>query len=167
MLNPFAKPINIVHIPSLWSVIWWRWVEYWNTHTAACEHKCYFINIRPKLSLLSLEFSEIRYKCHVTVKCKSNPHMWKCIFPRKSCIKITFADIFGTILCCTGCMKKYAERKTDSPTRHAWRGGGRWTGLGKRGIEVIGMPTDSNWNTLMCGKLTDIEEGNKMNAHLH
>lgn len=38
-------------------------------------------------------------------------------------------------------------------------GGPRETGVGKRGIEVIGMPTDSNWNTLMCGKLTDIEEG--------
>lgn len=64
-------------------------------------------------------------------------------------------------------MKKYAERKTDSRQGMPQGGGGRWTGLGKRGIEVIGMPTDSNWNTLMCGKLTDIEEGNKMNAHLH
>lgn len=91
--------------------------------------------------------------------------MWKCIFPRISCIKITFADIFGTILWCTEVSGDMYEKNTHSAVRKkgqpdkAWQWGTRGTGAEKRGIEVIGMPTDSNWNTLMCGKLTDIEEG--------
>lgn len=84
--------------------------------------------------------------------------MWKCIFPRISCIKITFADIFGTILWCTEVSGDMYEKNTHSAVRKM-DSLTRGTGAEKRGIDVIGMPTDSNWNTLMCGKLTDIEEG--------
>lgn len=63
--------------------------------------------------------------------------------------------------------EKIRRTQNGQPDKACLKGRRQVDGLGKRGIEVIGMPTDSNWNTLMCGKLTDIEEGNKMNAHLH